>query len=63
VPGGHLYGVAEIAEWVPKIAGLARETREVRVLMNNCWRDYPVANARQLTSLLERGDFGLQAQA
>ena len=59
----YLYGVAELAEWVPKIASLARETREVHVLMNNCWRDYPVVNARQLTSLLERGDFGLEAQA
>jgi uncharacterized protein YecE (DUF72 family) len=49
----YLYTVDELGEWVPKIANLAEQTREVHVLMNNCWQDYSVVNARQLTNLLE----------
>ena len=35
-------------EWVPKIEGLAEETRETHILMNNCYRDFAVRNARDL---------------
>jgi uncharacterized protein YecE (DUF72 family) len=47
------YRERELREWVPKIQGLAEETRETHVLMNNCYRDYAVNNARQLRSLLD----------
>jgi uncharacterized protein YecE (DUF72 family) len=53
----YLYNESELAEWVPKIEGLARETREVHVLMNNCYADYGVRNAAQLGQLLlQNGD-------
>jgi uncharacterized protein YecE (DUF72 family) len=48
----YLYTQEELAEWVPRIRELASEAREVHVLMNNCYRDYAVVNARQLASLL-----------
>jgi uncharacterized protein YecE (DUF72 family) len=48
------YKEEELREWVPKIKGLAEETRETHVLMNNCYRDYAVNNARQLRSLLDQ---------
>ena len=42
----------ELAEWVPRIEQLASETRETHVLMNNCYRDFAVRNARELGDLL-----------
>ncbi|HEX9123077.1 MAG TPA: DUF72 domain-containing protein [Actinomycetota bacterium] len=47
------YSQAELLEWVPKIEGLSEQARETHVLMNNCYRDFAVNNARQLGSLLE----------
>jgi len=47
------YSKRELQTWVPKIASLAEEARETHVVMNNCYRDYAVNNARQLASLLE----------
>lgn len=48
----YLYREDELAGWVPKLQDLAEQTREVHVLMNNCYRDYAVVNARQLAALL-----------
>jgi uncharacterized protein YecE (DUF72 family) len=47
------YSQAELLEWVPKIRELASQTRETHVLMNNCYRDFAVNDARQLGDLLE----------
>ena len=47
------YSQTELEEWAPRIAELAAETRETHVLMNNCYRDYAVNNARQLADLLD----------
>jgi uncharacterized protein YecE (DUF72 family) len=49
----YRYTQEELATWVPKIEQLAEQAREVHVLMNNCYRDYAVVNARQLASLLD----------
>jgi uncharacterized protein YecE (DUF72 family) len=49
----YLYKEEELKEWVPRIEELADSTRETHVLMNNCYRDYAVRNARQLMTLLE----------
>lgn len=49
----YLYSEGELKEWVPKIRELASETREVHALMNNCYSDFAVRNAAQLSSLLE----------
>ena len=46
------YEQAELQEWVPKIESLAQRSRETHVLMNNCYRDFAVRNARELGGLL-----------
>jgi uncharacterized protein YecE (DUF72 family) len=38
--------------WAPRIRELAAQRKEVHVLMNNCYQDYAVVNARQLGMLL-----------
>ena len=38
--------------WAPRIEELAGEADEVHVLMNNCYQDHAVVNARQLGALL-----------
>ena len=48
----YRYSEEELEEWVPRIEELATRTREVHVLMNNCYRDNAVDNARQLAGLL-----------
>jgi uncharacterized protein YecE (DUF72 family) len=48
----YLYRDDELREWVPKIWRLAERTREVHVLMNNCFGDYAVRNARTMRGLL-----------
>jgi uncharacterized protein YecE (DUF72 family) len=56
------YPRAELQEWVPRIESLAAQTRETHVLMNNCYRDFAVRNARELGDLLAL-DFDLDAGA
>jgi uncharacterized protein YecE (DUF72 family) len=50
---GYDYDQSELKEWGPKIEALAAEARETHVIMNNCYADYAVRNARQLAALLE----------
>ena len=47
------YSQDELREWVPKVRELSGQARETHVLMNNCYRDYAVNNARELGDLLE----------
>jgi uncharacterized protein YecE (DUF72 family) len=47
------YAEPELREWVPRIESLADQARETHVLMNNCYRDFAVNNARQLADLLD----------
>jgi uncharacterized protein YecE (DUF72 family) len=49
----YLYTEEELSGWVPKIKELASKANEVHVLMNNCYRDYAVTNARQLAAMLD----------
>ena len=46
------YRQEELAEWAPRIEGLRSAARETHVLMNNCYRDFAVRNARELGDLL-----------
>jgi uncharacterized protein YecE (DUF72 family) len=50
------YQEQELQEWVPRVQHLAEGAREVHVLMNNCYSDYAVTNARQLVDLLGGAD-------
>jgi uncharacterized protein YecE (DUF72 family) len=47
------YSQDELGEWAPRIRAVAGQVRETHVLMNNCYRDFAVNNARQLGDLLE----------
>ena len=49
---GYDYSVEELAGWEPRIENLASQAREVHVLMNNCYEDYAVRSARNMTQLL-----------
>ncbi|MGZ5351809.1 MAG: DUF72 domain-containing protein [Actinomycetota bacterium] len=48
----YRYSERELQEWVPRIQDVAGQVRETHVLMNNCYRDFAVVNARQLADLL-----------
>lgn len=48
----YKYSKKELTEWVPKLLELDSQVKETHVLMNNCYRDYAVVNARQLADLL-----------
>jgi uncharacterized protein YecE (DUF72 family) len=48
----YLYEQRELREWVPRLHELAGKARRVHALMNNCYQDYGVRNARQLQDLL-----------
>ena len=49
---GYLYPPDELREWVPRLRDLAGRTRQVHALMNNCYRDYAVQNAKELAGFL-----------
>jgi uncharacterized protein YecE (DUF72 family) len=48
----YLYDRDELAEWAPRLLEASRETREMHVLMNNCYANYGATNARELARLL-----------
>ncbi len=48
----YRYTKEQLGEWVPRIKRLAEQTESVHVLMNNCYSDYAVRNARQMIELL-----------
>lgn len=48
----YLYDHAELAEWAPRLRQVAGQTRDVHVLMNNCYANYGATNARELASIL-----------
>jgi uncharacterized protein YecE (DUF72 family) len=49
---GYRYSDQELAEWAPKIRGLAGHAEVTHVLFNNCYRDYAQVNAQHLAELL-----------
>jgi uncharacterized protein YecE (DUF72 family) len=52
----YLYSEQELAELAKPIAHVAQQARQTHLLMNNCYRDYGVRNAAQLTEILSRAD-------
>jgi uncharacterized protein YecE (DUF72 family) len=48
----YRYALDELREWTPRIHALARGSRRVLALMNNCYRTYAVDNAKELATLL-----------
>ncbi len=47
------YSEQELKEWAPRVREVAEQAKETHAIMNNCYRDYAVVNARQLSSLLD----------
>ena len=48
----YLYSEEELKPWATKIQELAKQTREMHVLFNNCYQDKAVVNARQISFML-----------
>jgi uncharacterized protein YecE (DUF72 family) len=49
----YLYDEDELADWTPKIAAVAKNTKETHVIYNNCFSNYGTTNAREAARLLE----------
>lgn len=47
----HLYSVEELEEWAPAVQQLARESKAVHAVFNNCVRNYAVLGAKGLSVL------------
>ncbi len=54
----YLYGEEELRQWVRRVERLAEESREIHLLMNNCYQDYGVRNAADLGRLLAEAGAG-----
>ena len=48
----YLYDEDELADWTPKIATVARQTKQTHVIYNNCYSNYGTTNAREAARLL-----------
>jgi len=48
----YLYDRSELSDWAPRLRAAAKETRDVHVLMNNCYANYGSTNARELASIM-----------
>ncbi len=49
----YLYSEDQLREWVPRIREAAEATREMHILMNNCYANYASTNARELAAMLD----------
>jgi len=50
----YSYKTSELEEWLPKIKRMEEASEEIHLLMNNCYGDKAVNNARDLSELLAR---------
>src|SRR5213593_2003165 len=50
----YSYRQSELEEWLPKIRRMEEASEEVHLLMNNCYGDKAVNNARDLADMLAR---------
>ena len=48
----YLYDEDELADWTPRIAAVAKQTKETHVVYNNCFSNYGTTNAREAAKLL-----------
>ena len=48
----YLYDREELGDWAPRLRQAATQTRDLHVLMNNCYSNYGSTNARELAALL-----------
>jgi uncharacterized protein YecE (DUF72 family) len=48
----YLYDRQELSDWAPRLADAGKQTRDLHVLMNNCYANYGSTNARELAKIL-----------
>jgi uncharacterized protein YecE (DUF72 family) len=48
----YLYDEDELADWTPRIAAVAKQTKQTHVVYNNCFSNYGTTNAREAAQLL-----------
>ena len=48
----YLYDEDELADWTPKIATVAKQTKQTHAIYNNCFSNYGTTNAREAAKLL-----------
>jgi len=48
----YLYDEDELADWTPKIASVAKKTKETHAVYNNCFSNYGTTNAQEAARLL-----------
>lgn len=48
----YLYDEDELADWTPKIAAVAKQTKQTHAVYNNCFSNYGTTNAREAAKLL-----------
>lgn len=48
----YLYDADELGEWVPRIRQAAAATKNLHLLMNNCYANYGTTNAREIAAML-----------
>jgi uncharacterized protein YecE (DUF72 family) len=48
----YLYDDDELADWTPKIASVAKKTKQTHAIYNNCYSNYGTTNAREAARLL-----------
>lgn len=49
----YLYDDRELSEWLPKIRKLSEMAQDTFVMMNNCFQDYAIKNARRISEMLK----------
>ncbi len=49
----YLYSEDELKEWVPRVKELAAETKQLHTILNNCYDDKAVVNARQMKAMVD----------
>jgi uncharacterized protein YecE (DUF72 family) len=48
----YLYDQEQLAEWAPRVSEVAAQTRNTRLVFNNCYGNYATTNALEMTSML-----------
>ena len=48
----YLYDEDELADWTPKIAAVAKKTKQTHAVYNNCFSNYGTTNAQEAARLL-----------
>jgi uncharacterized protein YecE (DUF72 family) len=49
----YLYDGDEIEAWIPKVGEIARQTKSVHLVFNNCYGNYGTTNALEMGAMLQ----------